>query len=148
MEMTPKRIVIHCTATPNGKDISLEALERAHRLRGFTTIGYHHVIQPKGEIIQTRANEIEGAHVKGENHDTIGIALVWEDKFTSDQWKSLRFIVRDLLEVYKIPSYEIYGHYEFASAREQGKTCPNVPIKRLFSWILDGSNQALEEHLL
>jgi N-acetylmuramoyl-L-alanine amidase len=75
----PERItdlVIHCTASPNGKPYTLRQIDRDHRLRGFrrdaaaikadprglTSIGYHRVCQPDGTVEQGRAFEEWGAH--------------------------------------------------------------------------------------
>ena len=36
-------IIIHCSATTEGKDFTVEDIDRWHRQRGFNGIGYHFV---------------------------------------------------------------------------------------------------------
>lgn len=59
-----KSIIIHCTATPNGKYVSVNDIDRWHRERGFkrsaecrqwqnpdlAAIGYHFVIYTNGTV--------------------------------------------------------------------------------------------------
>ena len=44
--------------------------------RGTRDIGYHFVIQRNGEVDEGRPIEQTGAHVKGHNHDSIGICYI------------------------------------------------------------------------
>ena len=60
-------IIIHCSATPEGKSLSAEACRQDHILhRGFRDIGYHFYITRNGEIHRGRALEKVGAHCR--NH--------------------------------------------------------------------------------
>lgn len=43
-------IVVHCTATPEGRDVTTADIDRQHRQRGFTSIGYHYVIYRDGTL--------------------------------------------------------------------------------------------------
>jgi len=104
MKRTINAIIIHCAATPNGKDFSIAALDGMHLLRGFKrdsqacrnfnptlkAIGYHFVIEVDGAIRTGRGLEEIGAHVQGSNAKSIGICMIGTDKFTEAQWKSLR----------------------------------------------------------
>lgn len=79
-----RAVVLHHT---NGAPESLEAgdphaeaayvrrIQRGHFERGFDDIGYHFVIMPSGRIFLGRPTWAVGAHVKGHNADTVGIAL-------------------------------------------------------------------------
>lgn len=104
MKRTIKGIVIHCAATPNGKDIKAKAIDDMHKARGFKRdsqwvrsfnkpmghIGYHYVIEIDGNIALGRHLEEVGAHVQGSNSKTIGVCLIGTDKFTAAQWASLK----------------------------------------------------------
>ena len=47
-------IIIHCSATPEGKSLSAEACRQDHiRHRGFRDIGYHFYITRDGEILSS-----------------------------------------------------------------------------------------------
>ena len=69
-------IVVHCSATKEGQDVSVEQIDKWHRVRGFRKIGYHYVIGLDGIPRLGRDIEEAGAHVKGHNEDSIGICYV------------------------------------------------------------------------
>ena len=70
------KIVVHCTATPEGRPVSVEEIDSWHKQRGWSQIGYHYVVQLDGTINQGRPLNISGAHVKGHNKYSIGITYV------------------------------------------------------------------------
>lgn len=104
MKRTINAIVIHCAATPNGKDFKAEQIDLMHAARKFKRdsqaarnfnqtlkhIGYHFVIELDGTIKAGRGLEEIGAHVQGSNAKSIGICMVGTDKFTKAQWMALR----------------------------------------------------------
>ena len=73
-----KYIVIHCTATKASAMDSVTAadVDRWHKARGWRGIGYHFVIEADGNISPGRAINERGAHVRGYNDVSIGVALV------------------------------------------------------------------------
>ena len=67
-------IIIHCSATPEGKSLSAEACRQDHILhRGFRDIGYHFYITRDGEIHRGRALEKIGAHCRNHNAHSVGV---------------------------------------------------------------------------
>ena len=67
-------IIIHCSATPEGKSLSFEACKRDHmENRHFRDIGYHYYITRDGHIHAGRPEEQTGAHCKNHNSHSIGI---------------------------------------------------------------------------
>jgi N-acetylmuramoyl-L-alanine amidase len=66
-------IVIHCSATPEGRVITAKDIEAMHKARGFATIGYHRFIRLDGTVEQGRPDIVPGAHASGHNADTLGI---------------------------------------------------------------------------
>ena len=36
-----KEIILHCSATPEGKDYSVETIDKWHKGKGWSCIGYH-----------------------------------------------------------------------------------------------------------
>lgn len=127
-----KRIVIHCADTPNGKHFDAKDIDRWHRERGWSGIGYHNVICINGDIQRGRPYEYIGAHVRGHNIDSIGICLIGCDKFTPEQWASLHDLVEYLHFHYRIPKEEVFGHCDLDSH----KTCPNFDVK---TWMARGA---------
>ena len=70
------KIIVHCSATPEGKDYSVDTIRDWHLARGWRDIGYHFVIYRNGEIAEGRPIEQSGAHCKGENYCSIGICYI------------------------------------------------------------------------
>ena len=52
-----KEVILHCSATPEGKDYSVSTIRQWHLQRGFSDIGYHYVISndSKGSIYVCRS---------------------------------------------------------------------------------------------
>lgn len=126
-------IIVHCTATPEGRNISVEDITRWHIDRGFTTIGYHYVVLLDGTIERGRPEEQVGAHCKSHNSRSIGVAYVGgcdkamrpKDTRTPRQRASLRHLLKELKAKY--PTASIHGHNEFAN-----KACPSFDVQK---WI-------------
>ena len=55
-------IIIHCSATRAGQDITAADIDCWHRARGFWSIGYHYVIRLDGTIEPGRDVTLDGAH--------------------------------------------------------------------------------------
>jgi len=124
------KIIIHCSATPEGKDFTVEDIDRWHRQRGFNGIGYHAVVYRNGSVAWGRPIPQVGAHCKGHNAHSIGICYIGgvaadgctpKDTRTPEQKQSLRELVAELLE--RFPGATVHGHYEFAN-----KACPSFKI--------------------
>ena len=68
------RIIVHCTATPEGRDVSVGEVRTWHLARNFSDVGYHYLITLNGTVEVGRPESKVGAHVRGHNKDSIGIA--------------------------------------------------------------------------
>lgn len=118
-------IIIHCSATVEGKDFSVKDIDRWHKLRGFKMVGYHFVIRLDGTIEQGRPLEMIGAHCTGHNAHSIGICYIGgldksgkpKDTRTQVQKDVLWSLVKSLQKQY--PQATLHGHNEFAN-----KACP------------------------
>lgn len=146
--MIAKKIILHCSASPNGKPYDISQIKKDHLARGFSDVGYHVVIQCDGEVQKGRPLNQAGAHCEGENHDSIGICLIGTDKFTREQFDALRYQLESLCMLYSIPVWKIYSHHQFPSAIKQGKTCPNIPSNHLVAWFIGYYTGALKEYTL
>ncbi len=119
------KIIIHCSATPAGRNVTVAEIDRWHRERGFNGIGYHYVIMLDGTVCKGRDIAIAGAHCKGHNAHSIGICYVGgcdarmqpADTRTPAQKHALSRLVAELSGRY--PDATIHGHREFAA-----KACP------------------------
>lgn len=127
-------IIIHCTATPEGRDYPLDEIRRWHVVgRGWKDIGYHYVIHPNGVVEQGRPVEQVGAHCSGHNSTSIGVVYVGgmtadmkspKNTMTDAQNASLVKLLRELMQRYRIPSANIFGHNQFAN-----KACPSLDVQ-------------------
>ena len=71
-----REIIIHCSATKEGRNFTVADIDRWHRERGMRCIGYHFVIYRDGSIHVGRAIEEVGAHCKAHNSISIGICYI------------------------------------------------------------------------
>lgn len=67
-----------------------------------------------------------GAHALGYNDKSIGICLIGTDSFTSNQYESLRVLLRELMKHYGITKDKVLGHYQVSANR----TCPNFDVTK------------------
>lgn len=127
------KIIVHCTATPRGRDDRLAEISRYHLQRGFETIGYHYLVYLDGTVAAGRPGTFVGAHCIGQNDCSIGVAYVGgiepdgrtADTRTPAQRQALSNLVRQLRLRY--PGATVHGHNEFAA-----KTCPCFNVKSEF----------------
>lgn len=128
---TINEIIVHCTATPEGKDFKAKDIDRWHRERGWKKIGYHYVIDLDGTIEKGRGENEVGAHCNGRNAHSIGVVYVGglakdgktpKDTRTPEQKEALWKILISL--IIKYHDATIHGHNEFSS-----KACPCFNVK-------------------
>lgn len=117
------KFVIHCSDTPNDRDISAADIHRWHLERGWSGIGYHKVIKRDGTIENGRPEFWSGAHAKGNNRNSLGVCLIGRDRFADVQLHNLCKLLTEWQQRY--PAADIYGHYNLDSS----KTCPNFDVK-------------------
>lgn len=113
-------LVIHCSATPEGSQLTPEALKRMHLARGFSDTGYHYYITRDGRLHACRPLEQPGAHVKGYNRHSIGICYEGGldrqgrpcDTRTPLQREALRRLVGQLAR--QFPGARVCGHRDLS----------------------------------
>ena len=124
------KIIIHCSATPYGRDVRAADIDRFHCTQGWSGIGYHYVVRLDGTIEPGRDLESQGAHCRGHNATSIGVCYIGgvdkcnnpKDTRTSEQKSALIALLKELREKY--PEATIHGHREFAN-----KDCPCFDAK-------------------
>jgi len=126
------KIILHCAATPEGRDVKTETIKSWHvKGNGWSDIGYHFVIELDGSVHNGRPMHRIGAHTKGHNAISIGICYVGgmdKDKTPKDtrneaQRAAMDKLISSLLEEY--PGATIHGHNEFAA-----KACPSFDVQK------------------
>lgn len=128
-----EEIIIHCSATPEGRKVTVEDIDEWHCKRGFKCIGYHYVIYLDGSIHKGRDESVVGAHCSKHNAKSIGICYIGgcekvdkklkpKDTRTPEQKASLIELIQELAERY--PNATLHGHNEFAD-----KECPCFDVQ-------------------
>lgn len=127
-----KRIAVHCTATPIGRELGAKDIDNMHlnRWGPKSGCGYHYIIKIDGTIEKGRWVDSPGAHVRGYNASSIGIAYIGgvdsnldpaEDRLTPQQSESLVTLIELLLNEYNLDKSKVLGHREFPNVY---KACP------------------------
>ena len=137
-------ILVHCTATPEGKDYTVDQIREWHTApkpkgNGWSDIGYHYIIYRDGSVHLGRDVDIAGAHCEGYNSYSIGIVYVGglenipgkpvselpsKDTRTEAQKLALEDLLVKLRRLY--PHAEISGHRNYD---KKGKTCPSFDAR-------------------
>lgn len=132
---TIKELIVHCSATPEGKDFTVAQIRQWHLQSGFSDVGYHYIIYRDGSVHVGRNETISGAHCTGHNTISIGICYIGgcasdgktpKDTRTPVQKAALIKLLKDLKRKY--PKATIYGHKDFAA-----KACPSFDAKKEYS---------------
>lgn len=148
-------LVIHCTATPKGREVTSDEIRKWHTGpvseggRGWKQVGYTDMVHLDGRIerlVQNNGDDVvdpweitNGA--KGYNFVSRHIVYVGgtaedgrtpEDTRTPEQKKALESYVTDFHR--RFPKVKIVGHNDIAA-----KACPSFDVRR---WLLSiGINQ-------
>lgn len=126
-------IIVHCTATPEGRDYTVADIRAWHKQRGFSDVGYHYVIYRDGRIMLGRPVGQIGAHVEGRNTGTIGISYIGgvssdgktaKDTRTAAQRASLLWLTAQLRAKHRGIT-KVSGHNEYAA-----KACPSFNVRQ------------------
>jgi len=149
--MTPKQIILHHSLTKDSQTVSWGAIRKYHKSYAYNgkiiskeeaeyciasgqhvkkpwkDIGYHfgiELINNSYEILMGRMPNVQGAHCRSHNEDSIGICFVGNYDIDTPSKKMVDkgvLLTTYLCEVYNISSDHIYGHRDYAS-----KTCPGA----------------------
>jgi len=123
------KVIIHCSATPEGRDVKMEEIKSWHTDKGWSDIGYHYIIELDGSVKKGRPVEIVGAHCLGQNKFSIGVCYVGgvddkmqpKDTRTDEQKKALTKLVNKLKKQHK--DISIHAHNEYSN-----KACPSFNV--------------------
>lgn len=125
-------IIIHCTATPEGRDVSVDTIRGWHIGQGWKDIGYHWVVRLDGTVKPGRPEAQVGSHVAGHNTGTLGVVYVGgvdtkgnpKDTRTPPQTAALLALVKALIVRYPTIK-KVTGHNQYAA-----KACPSFDVRK------------------
>lgn len=138
-------LVIHCTATPKGRDVSVEDIKQWHlKGRGWSRVGYSDLITLDGSLINMiefdQDDEVDNWEISNGASGFNGKArhLVYaggcseekpewakfypaEDTRTPEQKETLALYVKFMIK--RHPHIKVIGHNQIAN-----KACPSFPV--------------------
>lgn len=131
------KIIFHCSATPEGKDFTVEQIRQWHLARGFSDVGYHYIVYRDGSVHRGRPENQVGAHCTGYNSHSIGVCYIGgcaatknakgdyppKDTRTPQQRATLIRLAAEFRRKY--PGATVHGHNEFAN-----KACPSFNVQK------------------
>ena len=140
------RITIHHTADAQPADIqsfsdASDYLRQqqlfAQDQEGWADIGYHYLIDARGQIYEGRPIKYQGAHAGNNtlNSGNIGIALIGnfcKERPGPRQWRALQRLVRTLRAKHGIEQEDVQGHRHVREGAGLTTTiCPGEALERM-----------------
>lgn len=132
-------IIVHCSATPEGRHVTMETIRKWHKARGWSREGYHFAIYLDGTRVAGRPVSMKGAGVAGRNTGTIHIVYIGgvakdgrtpKDTRTPAQKAALERLIGDLCRDY--PSInQVSGHNQYAA-----KACPSFDASTCYDRLI------------
>lgn len=118
-----EKLIIHCSATPNGRHHTAAEIHEWHIDRGWSGIGYHWVIRVDGVLESGRPEYWIGSHARGHNINSIGVCMIGTNSFNESQWKILANLIREKKIQYH--GIKVIGHNEVSE-----KECPGFDVQK------------------
>jgi len=113
---TIRKIIIHHSASPTSTTV--EDIDRWHKARGWSGIGYHYVCLQDGTIENGRPVNKRGAHTLNHNGDSIGICVTgnFQDYHCpKPRFDKLMKFVNELLQTHNLSWDHVYYHKQFSN---------------------------------
>lgn len=107
--MNKKELIIHCSDSPHSHH-GRDEIDRWHKERGWSGIGYHWVIERSGELKEGRKESQTGAHTLGHNKE-IGLCLCGlSGAFENEQMATLeKFVIANAHRLKEIKQHSDYS---------------------------------------
>jgi hypothetical protein len=136
-------LVIHCTATPEGRAVSKQDIIRMHTSappegRGWKKVGYSDLITLEGSLVNltpyNQDDEVDAWEITNgvRGYNSISRHIVYaggcdkqlnpKNTLTKAQHETLKAYVLNLITLK--PAIKIAGHYQF----DAGKACPSFDV--------------------
>lgn len=132
--MIVKKLVIHHSYSDRDTTKMID-IAKWHKDKGFGQVGYHKVINGKGDIIGGRPESFPGAHARGANHDSLGVCVTGNFEKELPDNLQINSLVKVLIKWcadYNLNETIIFGHYNVPGG--SSSLCPGKNlISRIFS---------------
>jgi len=131
-------IAVHCSFSPQGRGDDAKVIDKWHKERWGSGIGYHYVVLEDGTIQKGRWVDYAGAHVKGYNTHSIGIVRIGGmgadgkavHDATPEQYRAIIELTKVLLKEYTLSYNDVLGHTEYPNVN---KSCPLMDMGKVRS---------------
>jgi len=133
MKRRISEVIVHHTWRPTAADYrglsTVRAVRRYHmQQRGWSDNGYHIMIGPSGDIFLCRPLNRAGAHCRGHNQYSIGLAYIADfDSENPADYPGVAVgqqVVAALIDRFELTPEQIHFHREYAN-----KTCPGTRLR-------------------
>ncbi|XP_062275521.1 peptidoglycan recognition protein 5 [Scomber scombrus] len=126
-----QRVIIHHTALANYTNQRqcmdhLLSIQRLHmKDRGFDDIGYNFLVGADGTVYEGRGWGVVGAHTKGYNHDSLGIAFMGNfnnDAPSKEAISSVKQLLQSgVFQGFLQSKFDLFGHKDLGNTECPGK---------------------------
>ena len=114
--------------SPSAVAARINLIRQSHQQRGWGDIGYHYVVDPRGEVWEGRPLSWQGAHVANQNPGNLGVLVLGNFERqapTPAQLDALDRFVASRLGAYGLGLGSVYTHQELAPT-----ACPGRHLQR------------------
>ncbi len=142
-----RQIILHHTYRPTTKQYrglaTIKGIWNYHtHTCGWGDIGYHVLVGPDGAIWLGRPISRQGAHTRGQNHNSLGVSMIGdfdEEVLGEAQREETAAVLKAMLERYDLRPEDVHFHRDYAH-----KTCPGTLIKKqeVRKWVA-GTNEGV-----
>ena len=125
--------------------LNAEMVHDWHLARKWSGIGYHYIIRTDGTIERGRPRWALGAHDEGENADSIGICVVYQESPTAATLDALAALLAELADIYGLLPDEagtVGGHRD-NEPPETPTECPGDVLYAMLPEIRRRAREAL-----
>lgn len=126
-----KRVVIHHTALKSCKGLAeckdeILSIQQLHmKERHFDDIGYNFLIGGDGRVFEGRGWGVMGAHTKGHNGDSLGIAFMGNFNNDTPSKEAIlsvkQLLMSGVLQGFIQPEFILYGHRDLCATECPGE---------------------------
>lgn len=111
----------------------IEQIRQAHVAgRGWADIGYHYVVDPMGRVWEARNIRYQGAHVKDQNQNNLGILVLGNFEIQTPTPMQLAAVDRFAAEQmarYRVPMWRVHTHREIAQTACPGRNLQGYLVR-------------------
>ena len=119
-----KKVVVHHTTGTYRDASTVRSIQRFHQVdRNWADVGYNFLVAPDGTIYEGRGWGVQGAHARGYNSNSIGIAYIGDGRLPvpDKAFGAISYLIDKALE--RFGDLEVVGHNAVGST-----VCPGPVI--------------------